>query len=186
MCAERSDRPVNHSPEASDSAWEQCCVLVLRLHDDSESLETPEVFGERERDTGTAARKRGVGNRILLQLRDVCNSRVFNAPYLLGEFARLRHQRGFGIDAPTINAIRRTSRTQMREAAAVFDPAKQQGVSVGEPSYAGVEYAVDRIWPILAAEEGIGRGKSEQRALAEPIRGFLFDVGVFLCSQRGD
>jgi hypothetical protein len=74
----------------------------------------------------------------------------------------------------------------MREAAAVFDPAQQHSVSVGEPSYAGVEYAVDGIWPILAAEEGIGRVTSEQRALGEQIRGFLFDVGVFRCSQRGD
>jgi hypothetical protein len=72
----------------------------------------------------------------------------------------------------------------MREAAPVFDPAKQQGVSVGEPSYAGIEYAVDGIWPVLAAEERIGGMTDEERALREQIRGFLFDVGVFRCSQR--
>jgi hypothetical protein len=74
----------------------------------------------------------------------------------------------------------------MREAAPVFDPAKQQCVSVGEPSCAGVEHAVDGIWPVLAAEEGIGRVTSEQRALGEQIQAFLFDVGVFRCSQRRD
>src|SRR5271166_201705 len=97
---------MNHSPEAADSARQQSSILVLGLHDHAVSLKLPEVFGQGKRYSGTTAREGGVGNRILLQFRDVSNSRIFDAPDLFGIFARICHQSRSGVDSPVIDAIR--------------------------------------------------------------------------------
>src|SRR5271170_2563650 len=100
---------MNHGPEAANSVRQQSSILVLGLHDHAVSLKLPEVFGQRKRDSRTTARVGGVGDRILLQFRDISDSGVFDPPDLFGVFARICYQSRLGIDAPTIDAIRGAS-----------------------------------------------------------------------------
>jgi hypothetical protein len=43
----------------------------------------------------------------------------------------------------------------MRETAPIFDAAEQQGITIGELDCTCVEYAVNRVRPILSAEDRI-------------------------------
>jgi hypothetical protein len=64
----------------------------------------------------------------------------------------------------------------VRQAAPVFDPAKQQRVAVVQTDGAGVEDAVDRIRPILTAENWVGGMAEEERVLA--VKPCVFGVGL--------
>jgi hypothetical protein len=64
----------------------------------------------------------------------------------------------------------------VRQAAPVFDPAKQQRVTVVQTNGAGVENAVDRIRPILPAENWVGRMALEERVLT--VKPGVFGVGL--------
>jgi hypothetical protein len=54
----------------------------------------------------------------------------------------------------------------VRQAAPIFDAAKQQSVTVVQPNGTSVEDAVDRIRPIFAAENWVGGMAEEERVLA--------------------
>ncbi len=57
----------------------------------------------------------------------------------------------------------------MRQAAPIFNPAEQQGIAVGELDCTSVEYAVNRVRPILTAKNGVAEMTNEKRGLG--IRG---------------
>jgi hypothetical protein len=57
----------------------------------------------------------------------------------------------------------------MRQSSPVFYAAKQQGISVDQPSRARIEDAIDRIWPTFSTENGI-RGMTHKQRIN---RGYL-------------
>ncbi len=188
MRAQRRHRPMNQCPTAADSARQQSRVLIFRRHDDAESLKAPEVFGQRQRDSGTAARKRCVRHRILFEFRNVGDARIFDAPDLFRELARIRQQRWLGIDAPSVDSIGGTRGAQMRQAAPVFHAAKQQRISVWQPYSPGVEDAVDRIGPVVPAQDRIAGIAREQgmSAHGSGFRLFQSDSTPVQSSRRSD
>ena len=89
MCAKRRHWPMNQRPKSANSPGQQGRVFVLRLHDDAISLKALEILGQRQRDSGTASRKRRIRHRVLPKLRDIRDARIFDAPNLFRIFARI-------------------------------------------------------------------------------------------------
>src|ERR1700674_537089 len=92
VSSEWGHRPMNQGPESIDPARQQCSVLVVRHHDDTESFEAPKILCESQRHSRTAARIGSVGHGIFLEFRNESNAGIFNAPYLLGIFLRIGQQ----------------------------------------------------------------------------------------------
>ena len=84
MSAKRRHRPVNQRPAATDSPRQQGSIFIFRRHDHAISLKAPEVFGQCERNARTASREGGICDRILLQLRNIGDARIFDTPDLFG------------------------------------------------------------------------------------------------------
>src|SRR6185437_13641138 len=143
---------MDHGPVAIDPARQKSRVLILGRHDYTKALEPPEVSGQRERYSRATSRERCVSNRILLEFWNVCDPGIFDAPDFFRVFAWIRHQCRFGIDAPSIDAAGRTCGAKMRHASALFHPAKQKGVSIGQLYRPRIEHAVHWIRPVLPAE----------------------------------
>jgi hypothetical protein len=54
-----------------------------------------------------------------------------------------------------IDAIGGSGGAEMRQAAAVFNAAQQQGISIGQQYGPGVQYTIDRIGPVFTPEDRI-------------------------------
>ena len=63
----------------------------------------------------------------------------------------------------------------MRQAAPVFDAAKQQSISVGQDHGPSVEDAVNRIWPVFPAEDRIAGMTGEEGVLRVYFQVVLFN-----------
>jgi len=170
---------MNESPEASDSPRQKSSVFVFGRHDHAISLKALEVFGERERNAGTTASVGGVRHCILLQLWNIRDARILYTPDLFRIFTWIRYQCWLSIDTPAIDSIRRTRSAKMRQSPPVFHAAKQQGISVGQPCRARIEDTVDRVGPILPAEDRIRRMTYKQRINSGYLRMLLFNSEVF-------
>src|SRR6202140_1805624 len=107
-------------PASIDSPRQQRGVFVVRWHDDAGAFKTAEVFGESQRYAWTAARIRRVGDHVLIGFRHEGDTRIFDSPDLLRILAGARHQGWFGVNFPSVNAISRTCRAQMRQASPAF------------------------------------------------------------------
>ena len=147
--AQRGHWTMAHGPVTIDPARKQSRVLILMRHDHAKSLETPEISGERQRNTGATSCKGCVGNRILFEFRNVGDARIFDAPNFFRKVAGTRQECRLGIDAPRVDAIGRPRGTQMRKTGPVFDPAKKQRIAIGQLYCRGVEYAIDLIRPVV-------------------------------------
>ena len=163
MCAQSRDRSMNESPVVANSSREQSRVLIFRLHDDAKSFKSLKVRGQRERDAWPTARKRRIGYCVLVELRNVADARIFDAPYFLWKLPRAGNQCRLRIDDPTIDSVGRAGRAEVRYASAVFDPAQQECVSVLEQRRASIENAVDWIRPVLSSQNGISAISREKR-----------------------
>ena len=86
MRPERRHGTMNQSPASVDSARQKSGVFVVRRHDYAKSFEGPEIFGQSQGYSGTAARIGSVGDHVLLQFGDEGDARIFDAPDLLGIF----------------------------------------------------------------------------------------------------
>jgi hypothetical protein len=64
---------------------------------------------------------------------------------------------------PSINPVRGTSRTEVGEAAPVLNAAKEERIAIVKANRRCVKNAVDRAWPVFAAENGIGGMTGEER-----------------------
>ena len=132
MSSERRHGAMDERPESVDSSREEGGIFIVGRHDDAESLEGAEVFRERERHAGTAARIGRERDGIFLEFRHVGDARVFDAPHFFGIVLGIGQERGFGIDLPAVHAVHRARSAQMREAAAIFHAAEEQSGSIGQ------------------------------------------------------
>ena len=146
---------MNERPKSADPVRQKSGILIVRRHDDAESLKASKVAGQRQRNSRTAFGVGSVGDSVLLQLRNIRDTRIFDAPKLFRIFFRIGHKRWRGIDVPSVHAVHGARRAEMRETAAVLHPAKQQGRSVGEQRCSGIKYAIDPIRPIFAGQDWI-------------------------------
>ncbi len=174
---------MHQRPEPSDPARQQGGVLIFRRHDDAVALEGLEIFCHGQRHAGPPSGKGSISDRILLQLRHVSDARIFYAPEFFGVFARIGRQRRLRINAPAIDSIRGSGRAKVRQATPIFDATQQQRVSVVQTNDTGVEDAVDRIGPVLAAENRVGGMAEEERVLA--VKSGVFGVVLGRIGQRG-
>ena len=60
-----------------------------------------------------------------------------------------------GVDSPSIDAVCRACGTKMRYAASILNAAQEQSISVCKANCSGVEHTVDRIGPMLPAQNRI-------------------------------
>ena len=74
---------------------------------------------------------------------------ILDAPDFFRIILRVCHQCGLTIDLPSINSIARSRGAEMRQTAAIFHPAEQQGRAIREQRCARIEDTVDGIWPVL-------------------------------------
>lgn len=165
MSAKSCHWAMNQCPPAANSPWQQRCVLILWRHDDAKSLKALEIRGKRKRDPRATARKRCVGHGILLEFGNICDARIFDAPYFFRKVSRICRHRWLRINTPSIDTIRRTSSTKMRQAAAIFNAAKQESIPVGKPYGSGIEDAVNWIRPVIPAKERIAWMTRKQRRI---------------------
>ena len=169
---------MNQRPISVDSTGEKCGIFVVRRHDNAVALKTAEVLGQSERHARPTARIRGVSDCVLFQFRNECNARILNTPDFFGIFRRIWHQRGLGIDLPSIFAIRRSSRTQMRQASSIFHSAKEKSRSIREQCGARIEDAVDGVRPILACKDGVGWMAQQERLVTSTRCGQKCSLGA--------
>src|ERR1039458_2986128 len=155
MRAQRCYRPMDQGPVSADFPWQQSRILVLRLHDDAVAFETPEVSGERERYSWATPGERGIRDGVLLQLRYVSDTRILDTPALFAILSGFCGERRRRVDAPSIDSVRGPSHSQMRQPAPVFYAAQKQSIAVGQPHRARIENAVDRIGPVIPAQNWI-------------------------------
>ena len=153
---------MNECPESADPVRQKSGILVVRRHDDAVSFKGPEILGQRERNSGTAFGVGRVGHGILLQLWNVGDTRILDAPKLLGIFIWIGHQGWRWIDLPpstpfTERAAQRCERPRRSST--------RQSNSV-EPSASrvapGIEYAINPIRPIFAGQESDWRDADEE------------------------
>src|ERR1700733_9809390 len=100
---------MNQRPQSADFVRQESSILIVRRHDDTESFEAQKVAGKRQRHSGTALRIGRVSHSVLLQLRNVRDTRILDAPEFLGVLLRIRYEGWRGIDAPAIHSILRAS-----------------------------------------------------------------------------
>ena len=74
---------MNQHPTALDLSREQRGILVFRWHDVAESLEVPEIFGQRKRDSGPTLGITGVGDCVGFTFGQPNDTRVLDAPIFL-------------------------------------------------------------------------------------------------------
>src|ERR1039458_8479022 len=165
MSAKRRHWPMNQSPTATDPARQQPRIFILRRHDYAIPFKGPKILGKRERNSGTSTRKGCVSHRVLLEFRDVGNARIFNAPYLFRILLRIRYQRRLRINSPFVDPVGGTRGTKMRQAAAIFNATKQQGISICQQDGSSVEDTVNRIGPFVASKERIAGITRKQRLI---------------------
>ena len=116
---------MDECPQSANPVRQKSRILVVRRHDDSVSLKCPEILGQRKRNSGTAFGVGRVGHRILLQLWNVGDARIFDTPKLFRIFIWIGHQSWGWIDLPSVNTVHRTRSAKMGETAAILHPAKQ-------------------------------------------------------------
>jgi hypothetical protein len=159
------DRTVHEREHAVDAPRQQRRILVVRPHHQPAPFEADEIVGQRERNPGTAFAERGIGDRILAELRDEGDARVFQTPQFLGVIDGIGRKRRYRVDHPARGAIRGARRAEMRVSATVFDPAEQQRRSIREQRRAGVEDRVYGVWPVRGRQNGIAPVAVEQRVV---------------------
>src|SRR5208282_4450668 len=113
-------------PVSIDSPRQKRCIFVVRWHDDTVALETSEVFGQGQGNSGAAARIGCVSDHVLMQFGHESDARIFYTPDLLGILLRAGHQGRFTINLPPIDTVSRTRGAKMRQTAAVLDAAQEQ------------------------------------------------------------
>jgi len=64
-------------------------------------------------------------------------------------------QRGLRVNLPVIHSIVRAGHTQMGQPASIFHTTQQQSRVIGQQCGSGIEYAVDRIGPVVCGQDGI-------------------------------
>ncbi len=158
-----ADRAMDEGPIATDPVRQQGSVLVLRGHDDPQPPEASKVTGEGDGDSGPISGEGGVHDRVLAQLGYVRDPWIFDAPQLFGMALGIREEGRFGIDPPTVDAVRGAGSAKVRQTATILHPAEQQGVPVGEYHRTGIEDAVHRIGPIRGGKDRVSTVSVEQR-----------------------
>ena len=77
---------MDECPEPANPVGQKRGIFVIRRHDHTESFETSKVLGKCKRNSRTTFGVRRVGDSILLQFRNVGDTRVFDAPKLFWIF----------------------------------------------------------------------------------------------------
>src|SRR5882757_7908473 len=113
MRSKRRHGTMNQRPASVDSPRQERGVFIVRRHNYAVAFESAEVFGQSQRHAGTAARIRGIGDDILLQFGDECDTRILDAPDLFRKIIRAWHQGWFVVDLPSIDAVSRARGTKM-------------------------------------------------------------------------
>lgn len=155
VSARRSHRPVDHGPVAVDFVGQEGGILVFGRHDDTESLEALEVFGQGQRNTGTSTGEGGICHCILLEFGNVCDARVFDTPDFFGVVVRVGQKRRLGVNPPAVHSILRACRAKMGQTSSVLHTAKQERIASRQTHCGCIEDAVNRIGPILAGQDGV-------------------------------
>ena len=170
---------MDERPQSADPVRQKGRILVVRRHDDAISLKLSEVLRQRQRNSGTTFGVRGEGHCILLQLWNVSDTRIFDAPKLFWILIWIRHQGWCWIDLPSVHTVRRTRGAEMRETAAILHPAKQQRRAILQQRCSGVKHAIDPIRPVLTGQDWIGGmpmkervGRIDRMSIAKVIRYF--------------
>src|SRR5271165_6606115 len=95
---------MDECPQSANSIRQKSRILVVRRHDDPVSLKCSEILSQRERNPGAAFGVRRVGHRILLQLWNVGDTRIFDTPELFRILIWIGHQSWCWIDLPPVKA----------------------------------------------------------------------------------
>ena len=163
MRAQRRHRPVNQRPKSADSLGQQSRIFVLRLHDDAIPFKALEVLGQCQRNSRPATGKRCVDNGVLLQLRNIRDARIFNAPKLFRIIARIGRHRWLSDRYAScrcrLPSAPRTSGTSPRRSSTRQSSSVSPSASF---TAAGIEYAVDWIRPVLLSQNRIAFIAREQ------------------------
>ena len=176
MRAERRDRPMNHRPIAVDPPRQQRGIFILRRHDHAEPFKASEVFGQRQGNAGSAARKGRVCHGVLFKFRDVGDAGIFDAPNLFRVVARVRRPAWAPgrCASPSMPFAERAA--QRWDSPRRSSTRQRSNVSPsGSLHCPGIEDAVDRIRPILPAENGIAGIAREQRMLGRMLSADCFE-----------
>ncbi len=143
------------SPRSPPTLYgKRAASFVICRHNDAVAFKISKILGQRERNSRTTFGVGGVGHGILLQLRNVCDTRILDAPKFFGILFRIGHEGWCWIDVPGVYAIRRSRCAQMRETTAILHPAKRQCRSVLQQCCSGIKDTVVPIRPVLAGKVG--------------------------------
>jgi len=117
-------RTVDKRELSVDPTRQERGVLVVRLHDETAPLEIAEVSGEGQRDARAAFGEGGVRDGVPAELLDPRDPGVFDSPELFRMILGVGPERRLVVDDPSVHAVRRSRRTQVRMPASVLDPAE--------------------------------------------------------------
>jgi hypothetical protein len=123
-------------------------VFVVRLHDETLTVERAKVIGEGQRDARPVAAKGRVCDGVPAELGHEGDARILDAPKLFRMKIWLWQKRWLIVDEPTIDPVRGASGAKVRVAAPVFYAAQEECCAVSQPGSPWIEDRVCGIGPI--------------------------------------
>jgi hypothetical protein len=151
---------VNKGESAFETSGEKAGVLVFGGQKRPETSEGFEIFGNRERNNGSALAERDVSNSVLFLFFEPDNAGVFEAPSFLSRIVVCLEGRR-GVNFPVGQAVGAAYNGEMRKTAHILAPDKEKGFIVDFDG-AGVKDGVDSVGPVERGQYGITRKAFEK------------------------